>query len=106
MRRRCPGCGLLTDRGEHDYFLGAVLLNLVAAEGVPVLMVGGLVLLTWPDPPWGLLLWGGIGLAAVMPFIGYPFAKTLWLFLDMQFRAPVHAAEFHDGQERGIAHGP
>ena len=93
MRPCCPGCGLLTDRGEHDYFLGAVLLNLVAAESVPVLVVGGLVLVTGPDVPWGLLLWGGLGLAAVMPFVGYPFAKTLWLFLDMQFRAPVRAAE-------------
>jgi len=80
-----------------------MLLNLIAAESVPVLVVGGTVLATWPDPPWTLLRWGGIGLAVIIPFIGYPFAKTLWLFLDMQFRAPVRAPESGGGAGPGIA---
>ena len=79
-----------------------MLLNLVAAESVPVLVVGGLVLVTWPDPPWDLLLWGGVGLAVALPFVGYPFAKTLWLFLDMQFRSPVRAAEVRAPPTPGI----
>lgn len=89
----CPGCGLLTDRGERDYFLGAVLLNLVAAESVPVLLVGAVAVATWPSPPWGLLFWGGLTLAVVTPLVGYPFAKTLWLTADMQFRAPIRASD-------------
>lgn len=91
MVRTCPGCGLLTDRGEADYFLGALLLNLIAAELVPVTLVGVLVIATWPTPPWVLVLWGGIGLAAIAPIIGYPFSKTLWLLADLQFRDPVRS---------------
>jgi len=91
MARTCPGCGLLTDRGEPGYFLGAALVNLVAAEVVPVTLVLTLIIATWPDPPWLLVRWGGIGLAAVAPVIGYPFSRTLWLFADLQFRNPVRA---------------
>lgn len=90
MRPVCPGCGLLTDRGEHDYFLGAVLVNLVLAESIPVLAVVTIVALTAPAPPWTLLLWGGLALAVVAPVVGYPFSKTLWLYADMQFREPVY----------------
>ena len=89
----CPGCGLLTDRGEPDYFLGAVLLNLVAAESIPVLLVGAVAVVTWPSPPWALLFWGGLTLAVVAPLVGYPFAKTLWLAADMQVRPPLHASD-------------
>ena len=29
MTERCPGCGLRTDRGEVDYFIGGYLINFV-----------------------------------------------------------------------------
>ena len=32
LKHRCPSCGLVLDRGESDYFLGAYLVNLVAVE--------------------------------------------------------------------------
>lgn len=89
MRPVCPGCGLRTDRGEPGYFLGAVLVNLVAAEVVPVALVLMVIVITWPAPPWPLVFAGGIGLAVVAPIVGYPFAKTLWLLADLQFREPV-----------------
>jgi len=89
MRPVCPGCGLRTDRGEPDYFLGAVLVNLIAAEVVPVALVLMIIVITWPAPPWPLVFVGGIGLAVVAPIVGYPFSKTLWLFADLQFREPV-----------------
>jgi hypothetical protein len=66
-----------------------MLLNLALAETVPVLLVLGLVAATAPTPPWTVLLWGGCAMALVAPLVGYPFAKTLWLFLDMQFRPPI-----------------
>lgn len=90
---RCPGCGILTDRGEPDYFLGAILLNLVASETVPVAVVAGLAAATWPAPPWDVLLWGGLALAVAAPLAGYPYSKTLWLYADMQIRPPVMAAD-------------
>lgn len=91
----CPGCGLLTDRGEPDYFLGAVLVNLIAAELVPVALVLALIVTTWPDPPWTLVQWAALGLAALAPIVGYPFSKTLWLFADVQIRGPVRVRR-HD----------
>jgi len=87
----CPGCRLRTDHGEPDYFLGAVLLNLVLAELVPVVMVLGAVALTWPAPPWRALLGLGVTLAVIAPIVGYPYSKTLWLYVDMQVRPPVYA---------------
>lgn len=89
----CAGCGLRTDRGEPDYFLGAVLLNLIASESVPLLAGVVLVAATWPAPPWAVVLWGGLALAVLAPVVGYPYSKTLWLFADMQFRRPVYAGE-------------
>ena len=32
LRPACPSCGLRLDRGESDYWLGAMLFNLIAAE--------------------------------------------------------------------------
>lgn len=86
IRGACPSCGLRTDRGEHDHFLGAMALNLVAAELVLVLVLGGVMIAAWPDPPWTLLTWGGAALALVLPVAFYPFAKLLWLALDLRFR--------------------
>ena len=28
LRPSCPRCGLRLDRGEHDYFLGAIVFNM------------------------------------------------------------------------------
>lgn len=91
IRAVCPGCGVLTDRGEHDYFLGAVLVNVIAAEAIAVGGAGVVIVLTLPTPNWGLALWVGIGLALLAPVVGYPFAKVLWLAVDMRFRPPVTA---------------
>lgn len=90
---QCPGCGLLTDRGEHDYFLGAVLLNLVASESIPVLVVGIIAASTWPSVAWDALFWGGLAMAVIAALLGYPFAKTLWLFADMQVRPPIRVRD-------------
>ena len=86
VREACPSCGLRTDRGEHDHFLGAMALNLVIAELALVGVLGGVMVAAWPDPPWTLLTWGGAALAVVLPAAFYPFAKLLWLALDLRFR--------------------
>lgn len=93
IRPVCPGCGLLTDRGEHDYFLGALLLNVIAAQTIAVAGAGIVMVLSLPTPQWGLALGVGIGLAIMGPLVGYPFAKVLWLAMDMQFRPPVSAGD-------------
>jgi uncharacterized protein (DUF983 family) len=94
MRRLpgCPVCGLRLDRGESDYFIGAYLLNLIAAElllGVGLLAV---LLATWPDPPWDAIQYGGVALMVIMPVLTYPFTELLWLAFDLAFR-PLTPAE-------------
>lgn len=86
MRASCPACHLRLDRGEHDYFIGAFVVNFVVAE--LALFVAGLagILLTWPEVPWTLLKWSLVAFIIPVPFLFYPWARTLWLAVDLAFR--------------------
>jgi uncharacterized protein (DUF983 family) len=89
LRRHCPGCGLRLERGEQDYFLGAYLLNLAAAE---LIFAIGLVILlaaTWPTPPWAALEYVCAIGVVLAPIACYPFSKTLWLAIDLTLRPPT-----------------
>ncbi len=88
----CPVCGLRLDRGENDYFIGAYLLNLIVAEVLLFVGLLGVVALTWPDPPWDAIQYGGIALMIVAPLVTYPFTELLWLAFDLAFR-PLTPAE-------------
>lgn len=91
IRPRCPACGLRFERGgddEHDYWFGAYTLNFIVTEvifGIALLVV---LLLTWPEPPWRLILYAGAALMIVTPIVFYPFSKTIWLAIDLVFRPP------------------
>jgi len=86
MRDTCPGCGINLERGEHGYIVGAYMFNIVGAELVFAALFVGIVLWTWPDPPWGWLQWGGVALMVLLPVLLYPFSKTLFLAFDLLFR--------------------
>lgn len=86
IRPTCPRCGIPTERGEEGYVVGAYMFNIIAAELVWLVIVGAVALATWPDPPWNLLLYGGLGLMLALPFLFYPFAKTIFLAFDLVFR--------------------
>ena len=93
MKPRCPTCGILLERGESDYFLGGYTLNLIAVE---ILLAFGflvVVVVTWPNPPWDGLMWGGVILSVLGAVFCYPFAKTTWLAVDLMFRPP-HREDF------------
>jgi uncharacterized protein (DUF983 family) len=93
IKERCPNCGILLERGESDYFLGAYTLNLIAVE---VLLALGFVIVmfaTWPHPPWDALEYGGVVLSILGAVLCYPFAKTTWLAVDLIFRPP-HREDF------------
>jgi len=79
-------CGLHLERGEQGYVVGAYMFNIIAAELVFAMIFMGVVLLTWPDPPWRTLQYGGGVLMIAMPFFFYPFSKTLFLAFDLVFR--------------------
>lgn len=85
-RTACAYCGLRFDRGERDFFYGAYMFNLIAAELAFAAVFVAVLLATWPDPPWTLLTWGSAVLVVVAPFVFYPFTKNLWLAFDLLFR--------------------
>ena len=91
MRDRCPRCGLELDRGEEGYQVGAYMFNIVAAELIFAALFVGVLVATWPDPPWNLLLYGGMALMIVAPVVFYPFSKTIFLAFDLLFRPALPA---------------
>lgn len=101
LRPACPTCGLKLERGEgEDYFLGAMMFNIVLAE---LVFGAGLViwiLASWPNPPWDLLEYIGIPFMIVAPILFYPVSKTVWLAFDVLFR-PVRPEELHHSARRG-----
>ncbi|HEY0972599.1 MAG TPA: DUF983 domain-containing protein [Gemmatimonadales bacterium] len=92
LRPDCPTCGLQLDRGEDDYFLGAYLFNLVAVELLFAGLMAAVVVMTWPDPPWALIQYGGAALMVAGAVLCYPFAKVGWLAFDLMLR-PVDPDE-------------
>lgn len=92
MKRACPACGLRTERGEEDFFLGAMMFNMVLAEFLVVLTMVALVVVLWGAVPWNTLLWVSLGLAVVAPFLFYPFGHSIWLASDILIR-PVTEEE-------------
>jgi hypothetical protein len=77
------------ERGEEGYQVGSYMFNIIAAELVLAAVFVGIVLLTWPSPPWTLLEYGGIALMVIAPFVFFPFSKTLFLAFDLLFRPPT-----------------
>jgi uncharacterized protein (DUF983 family) len=88
---RCPACGFLLDR-EEGYFMGAMLLNIVVAEGIFVVGFAAALILTWPTPPWTLLTIGLMAAVVVFPLLLYPFSRTVYLALDLL----IHPPERHE----------
>lgn len=110
MRRLpgCPVCGLRLDRGENDYFIGAYMLNLVAAELILAVGLVSVLLATWPAPPWDAIQYGGVALMLLMPLVTYPFSELLWLAFDLAFRplTPEEMAWHREGSidDRELPH--
>jgi hypothetical protein len=86
MVEECPRCGLSLERREHGYVVGAYMFNIIAAELIFAALFIGIMVALWPDPPWGLLSWGGAALMIILPIVFYPFSKTLFLAFDLVFR--------------------
>jgi uncharacterized protein (DUF983 family) len=94
LRERCPKCALPLERGEaHDYWIGGMMFNLVLAELVAVVLVGGAILLTWPEVPWREVKIGAIALMLASPFLLFPISRLMWLAFDLLFR-PKHESHY------------
>ncbi len=82
----CPRCGLRFEREEGASF-GSWAINL----GLTELAFGALVLVyiaaSWPDVNWGWLFVWGLVVTALVPFLFYPFSKTIWAAIDYLLHA-------------------
>jgi uncharacterized protein (DUF983 family) len=104
MHPRCPVCGIRTERGEEDFFLGSMMFNIILSEGLFIAFVIGLIVIQWPDVPWGFLQSWAILLMAAAPFLVFPWTKTLWLASDILIR-PVSEEEmrwYEENEEAAI----
>ncbi len=88
MRQRCAACGLILERGEEDYFIGAYMVNLIIAELIIVAAMLVVLLATWPAVPWQAMLWAIVILTIPAVVFTYPFSRSLWLAIDLLFRPP------------------
>ena len=86
MHSRCGSCGLRTERGEEDFFLGSMMFNIILSEGLFIVFVIGLIWVQWPEVPWDFLQGWAIALMAAAPFLVFPWTKTLWLASDILIR--------------------
>jgi uncharacterized protein (DUF983 family) len=82
LPERCPRCGLSFDRGD-GFWLGSMAINLGVTELVFGAFALSMILATWPDVPWTLLTVLAVALNAVVPVLFYPWAKTIFLAVDL-----------------------
>lgn len=87
----CPTCGLWLER-EPGYYSGAMGINLIVSELLFTAGFVGWMVVTWPNPPWTLLQWGGAAAMVIAPILLWPFSRTLWLATDLA----IHPVEEED----------
>lgn len=68
------------------------MILLIVAEMLFAVMFLVVLLVTWPNPPWTAIQWSAVVLLFAGVLLVYPFAKTLWLAIDLVFR-PVASVE-------------
>jgi uncharacterized protein (DUF983 family) len=88
LRERCPVCQVWLER-EEGYFVGAMALNIIIGEFLPVIVAVAVIVLSWPNPPWQALQIGVPVAMGICPVVLFPFSRTLWLALDWTFRPPT-----------------
>lgn len=100
LRVRCGNCEIRLERGEHDYFVGSLMLNYILAGVILVAVMAVTLIVTWPDVPWTWLEYGGPAAMLVAPVILFPFSKLVWLAFDLALRptAPTEL-EWHRDAE-------
>ena len=110
LRVRCGNCGLRLQRGEHDYFIGSMMILFVLAGSLLLGVLVVALLVTWPDVPWDLLQNGlPILMIVALPAL-FPFSKLLWLAFDLMLRPVTEeeldwhraaAGEWSTGEDEG-----
>ena len=95
VRGRCAGCNLRFCRSDDDYFSGAMFFGMLIGETLAVLGLAVVLMLTWPNVPWGLLQYGGPAVLLLVLLPVLPLSKVVWLGVDVLVR-PVTPDEVLD----------
>lgn len=98
IREFCSDCGLRFER-EPGYWVGAVIINTTMIFATFLLVFGGMVLLTYPDVPWGLVLAITAIANIVIPIVFYPISKSLWLGMELSWH-PLESEEIESAARR------
>lgn len=91
MKEHCGRCGLRFER-EPGYWVGAVIINTTVIFATFLVVFGGLVLLTYPDVPWALVLVVTAVANIAIPILFYPISKSLWSGMELSW----HQLEPHE----------
>jgi uncharacterized protein (DUF983 family) len=105
IKDRCPRCGLRFVR-EEGYFTGVYLVNFGVVLAVLFVVVMAFALYAASNPRSSVVLPLVIGsvIAVVLPIAFYPFARTIWIALDlamtpMDIEEILEAAEADDAAD-------
>ena len=78
--------------------MGSWFLNICVVQLVVVLILIISVAATWPDPPMWIIGTATAVSALVVPFLFFPYSRTIWTAIDLAMR-PL---EFDDGVPPGF----
>jgi uncharacterized protein (DUF983 family) len=95
VHEHCSACGFRFCRSDDDYFSGAMFFGILIGEGLAVLGIFAVTMMTWPDVPWTLLQYGGPIVLLVVMIGVFPLSRLVWLGIDVLVR-PVETHEFVD----------
>ena len=85
----CQSCGLRWRRNDVGFELGAAAIAVILTFGPLVLLLGGMVAVTWPDIEL-LPMYVVLGfLAVTLPLITYGSAYLIWQSIDIVMRPPT-----------------
>lgn len=94
---RCPTCGLRYER-TSGHNIGYIGLNTMVSFTVLFLTMAIGFIVTYPDPPVGLLVAISLGVALLFPLVFAPFAHTVWIAIDLAM-TPLEVGEVDPGWE-------
>ena len=93
----CPRCGLVFRRIDGQW-LGSWFLNICVAQAAVALALIIGVAITWPTPPMWPIGMATVLAAVAVPFLFFPFSRTIWTAIDLAMR-PL---EFEEGVAPGF----
>lgn len=96
----CPRCGLVFRRIDGQW-LGSWFLNICVAQAAVALALIIGVAITWPAPPMWPIGIATVLVAVAVPFLFFPFSRTIWTAIDLAMR-PL---EFEEGVAPGFELG-